>query len=80
MAGNDDLLNFFVLVHSGSGSMSECASPRATFGPYDRAEAEAVKVRIEDASSGFDDGLHARVLDTSKAKADPTEFISTINS
>lgn len=75
MAHKDDLLNFYVLVHSGSGSMSECASPLATFGPYDRAEATEVMGRIDAISSGYDDGLHARILDISGSGLDVDGFI-----
>lgn len=66
---------YYVLVHSGSGSMSECAEGIETFGPYTEDQAKAVSDKLDQVFSGFDEGLHSRILNVAKAKLDPTDFI-----
>lgn len=66
---------FFVAVYDGGGSMSECATHRALFGPFTLDEAQEVERLLDQTvSTGFDDSQHVRILDTART-SDLLEYI-----
>lgn len=71
-------LAYYVSVHDGGGSMSECASVVALFGPYSKAESEEVMKRLEPLE-GYDSGLHVRLVDPTRATVDVDAFLERVN-
>lgn len=67
---------FYVQLHDGGGSMSECARHSAMFGPYTQEEAEAVceKLDANGVCNGYDSGMHSSIIDVELASLDVDAF------